>query len=154
MRGVSILVPNLPDLGLTPEAKDRDKPGDLEGLVAASTMVSVEFNAVLDAVLDSFPILFPAANIIELDIFSILNEAVFNPPAFGFADGMNPCVSFATVCPNPDDFVFLDGVHPTAAGHAVIARAALAAVPEPATIMLMGLGLAGLGFARRRRNSV
>lgn len=141
--GVSILVANLPDLGVTPEAIDL-------GITTVSTGVSNEFNNALDTVLASLAATYPLANIIELDIFSLVNDVVSNPTAFGFLNAGN-CYTRTSVCANPNDYVFLDGVHPTAAGHALIARAALLAVPEPTTIMLMALGLVGLGFVRRRR---
>ncbi len=151
--GADVLVPNLPDLGLTPEARDRDKPGDLPGLVDASSLVSRAFNDALDAVLDTLALVSPSANIIKLDIDALVEKVLLNPSAFGFADGVNPCISRFAECVNPEDFVFLDGIHPTAAGHAVIARAALAAVPEPAVVALLCFGLAGLAVAGRRRRN-
>ena len=47
-----------------------------------------------------------------------------------------------------DRFLYWDSIHPTAAAHALIGQAALAAVPEPASLLLLGAGLAGLGAAR------
>jgi phospholipase/lecithinase/hemolysin len=41
-----------------------------------------------------------------------------------------------------------DGIHPTTALHTLLGQRMLAAVPEPGTLLLMGLALA-LGFARR-----
>ena len=45
---------------------------------------------------------------------------------------------------------FWDGIHPTSAGHQVMARLAVAAIPEPATGLLLGLAFLGLAATRRR----
>ena len=67
-----------------------------------------------------------------------------------------PCVNLAvnppTVCANPDEYLFWDGVHPTARTHEILAREMKRAlIAEPGTLVLLGLGLLVIGLVHRRR---
>ena len=78
--------------------------------------------------------------LIELDVSGLLNDVVMG--AFGFGNVSDACAVSPACIASPDSHFFWDGIHPTSAGHAIIAQAALSAVPEPASILLMGFGLA------------
>ena len=138
----NIMVLNLPDLGLTPEAKRGPS-----GLVAASTAAAAEFNALLDAKLAALA-LNPLLRILEVDTFQLLRDVAADPDGFGLANVLDPCVDLAAVCGDPSAFLFYDGLHPTSATHRILADAALAAIPEPGTLLLLALGLALLAFGR------
>ena len=88
-----------------------------------------------------------------LDTYSLLDNIVENPAAGGFTNVTSPClvgaVNYAGGTPcaptmaGQDQYLFWDDLHPTAAGHALIAADAFAAaVPEPGMLSLLGLGLA------------
>jgi phospholipase/lecithinase/hemolysin len=108
----------------------------------------------------------PAAdglNLHVLDTYSLLDNVVENPGTYGFTNVTSPClvgaVNYAGGTPcaptmaGQDQYLFWDDIHPTAAGHAVIAADALAtAVPEAGMLSLLSLGLAGIGLVRRRNN--
>ena len=112
----SFLVPNVPNLALTPEALPGD-PADPANALAAA----LEFNAALDLALA--PLLGnPLLEIVRLDVFQIITDIVARPGAFGLANASDPCVTLTTVCLNPDEFLFYDGIHPTAAGHRIYSR--------------------------------
>ncbi len=70
-----------------------------------------------------------------------------NPAAFGFSnvtDGAYLVGNYAAT-----GYLYWDDIHPTAAGHALIAQQAVAAIPEPASQILLGLGTLMLGLSRR-----
>jgi phospholipase/lecithinase/hemolysin len=53
-------------------------------------------------------------------------------------------------CANPDQYLFWDGVHPTAAAHRMLGDAFMAAVPEPGGIALLLVALLAMAVIRRR----
>ncbi len=138
-----ILVPNLPDLALTPFAREAD-------LQLVAHGFSMQFNDTLAALLAGLDASLPA-DVIAFDTFGLLNAVVANPAAFGFTDAMQAClVSTTAMCANPDAFVFWDGFHPTAAAHAVIAEGFARAVPEPASVLLLAVGILALAGSTPR----
>ena len=151
----TIIVPNVPDLGLTPEALSA-------GTSLAATALAAQYDEMLhDALLTDVGV-----KIIEFDSFDWLRKVVADPAAFGLINVSTPCYSGfiffdpnATECGDPQDYLFWDREHPTAAGHALLARQILAAatpVPEPSTISLILMGLVvvlAIERARRRPQS-
>ncbi len=138
MGASTILVPNLPDLALTPFAQ-------IVGVEQQAHRFSTAFNATLAQLLTELDAALPA-NIIQFDTFALFNDIVSNPAAAGFTNVTGGCLLTPT-CSNPNDYIFWDDFHPTAAAHAGIAVAFAHAVPEPGSLLLLASALALL--ARR-----
>lgn len=140
-----ILVPGLPDLGLTPEFYNN----------ATATAFSTQFNQLLQATLPGGATYF--------DTFGTLNAIIANPGAYGFNNVTGQCYpgDFSTPgltpCANPSQYLFWDDIHPTTAADAILARGFLGAVttpaptPEPGSIVLLGTGVVGMAGMLRRR---
>lgn len=111
----TILVTNLPKLSLTPQF--RTSPAAPLADYAVTT-----FNGALMTGLNATAAARPGTNIIMMDLFKVSDVIAANPGAFGVTNVTQPCFNGATVCANPNDYFYFDGVHPTATGHAVIAR--------------------------------
>ncbi|HYN79126.1 MAG TPA: SGNH/GDSL hydrolase family protein [Lamprocystis sp. (in: g-proteobacteria)] len=146
----NFLVPNVPDLGLTPEARDGGA-----ALQFAATTFSALFNSELKAAIGDILTDLSGLTIDTLDVFGLLQEVVGPPLTMGFTDATNPCLTFNTsgpgaYCSDPGTRFFWDAIHPTTAGHAAIAAAALQLIPEPATLALLGL-IVLVGLGRRAR---
>ena len=143
------LIPNLPDLSLTPSSQGLS-PADR----AALSFLTIGFDNALAAAVNSLRAL-PGIQITEFDTFAFLNGVIANPLAYGFTNTTQPCLQGITltggsVCADPNSYLFWDGVHPTAAGHALLGDAMAAAVPEPASAALLALGLSVAARLRRR----
>ena len=141
---VSFLVPNLPPLGSTPSYNTTPYS-------AAINSLSQEFNADLSADLLAIDSANPDITIHTLDVYSLFNQIVADPSAYGFSNVTDPAIS--TPGANPDTYLFWDNLHPTAAGHALLAEeAALTLVPEPSTWAMLAVGaVVGLAAGVRRR---
>ena len=137
-----ILAPGMPDLGLTPYFRSL---GPVEA--AAGSLLTDVFNLQLLAGLPP--------DVLFFDTAALLRSVVAAPGYYGFDNVDDPCFmvtsSSTSLCANPQDYLFFDEFHPSAATHALLARRFQSLVPEPASLMLTGLALASLAFSRRRR---
>src|SRR6266516_3146586 len=130
-----IIVWNLGDIGKTPF-------GASSGQAAAFTQASNFFNSTLSAGLDALHI-----DIIRLNDFVLFNEVIANPAAFGLTNVTSPacttplsllCTSATLVAPNAaQTYLFADGVHPTTAGHQILADYAASVIEAPQKISLL-----------------
>lgn len=150
-----ILVPNIPDIGLTPDAI---KGGAV--VQGQSTFISNQYNqAMLNGVAAT------GANIIPLDMFSLLQQVAAKPTAYGFTNmtekacSKNVVVDSSLLCgPNnlvtPDaneTYFFADGIHPTGRAHQLIADYANAVVTAPSQIGVLPHIATKVGLATNER---
>lgn len=145
----TILVPNVPDLGLTPAAR-------LAGVSADATLLSGIYDSLLGTTLNGLRATNPDTRILGMNVFGLTDRVAADPAAYGLTDVTDPCLRFgvsdpaAAYCANPNHYLFWDAIHPTAAGHRILAVTAFSTVPDPGTVALMALGGVVL-FARLRR---
>lgn len=132
-----VMVANLPDIGTTPFGASQGAAG-----AAALTQFSAGYNAALYAAIAA-----RGLRVIPLDTFSLLHEVLANPAAYGFANASLPacgatpslvCTQANLVAPGADqNFLFADGVHPTSAGHALLAAYAESILAAPGQISML-----------------
>jgi len=159
----TVVVPNLPDLGLLPRERGGEKQTYLSGLTAG-------FNTILHFALGGID----GIDIIEIDTFDLFADLLADPAAFGIVNTTDTCLSnalplflgFGTVCANPDAYLFWDDLHPTAAVHAMLADAVTEAIDDafaravarvgptatPVPGSLIGLGVAVIALAAARQS--
>jgi len=144
----NFLVPNLPNGGLFPIT------AQLGANPAQANQLTLFFNGQLDA--DLAPLASALGiTIYRLDSYSLFQNIVANPASFNITDTVNPCRTGSgasqVTCADPNSHLFWDSVHPTTYVHSLIAGVGQAAVPEPATLELLGIALVLLSsrFARR-----
>lgn len=115
----TILVTNLPRLGVTPQFSAL-------GASAASLadFAGQSFNSSLFAAMATVAASKPNTNIIYFDLYKVSDVLIANPGRFGLSNVTQSCFNGVTVCSNPDSFLYWDGVHPTAAGHRLLAALA------------------------------
>ncbi|MFC5345380.1 autotransporter domain-containing protein [Brevundimonas staleyi] len=110
----TILVTNLPRLGITPQFS----PTPLAALADNSGST---FNSQLQTALITTAAARPGTNIILFDLAKVSDALASNPGRFGLTNVTQSCFTGTSVCANPDSYLYFDGVHPTAAGHRLIA---------------------------------
>lgn len=130
------------DIGLVPAVTLLNPPQ----VSALATQLSLAYNALLDQVLGTLPF-----DVDRLDLFGLLNAIVADPNAFNLANATDPCITpNVGACLNPEDYLFWDGIHLTTSGQMILTNAIRSAVPAPATVLLIVIGIVGLGYRGRR----
>ena len=143
---------NVPDVGNIPALSPAPPISAPVGLAQLATSLSTAFNGGLAIAIDGIESAF-SLDIVEVDVFSLVQSIVGNSSAFGLTNVSAPCNYGFDTCADPDQFLFVDGLHPTAAGHGIIASAVLIALPAPGTSALVFVGVLALILGLRRSST-
>ncbi len=128
-----LLVVNIPDLGRVPAITSQGPAAS-----AAATALTADFNGKLAVTMRGLASLY-GLRLALVDSMGLIDAAIADPPAFGFSNVTAPCWTGSytdphsgRVCshrvPAQDTYLFWDGVHPTAHGHAEVEAKALQAL--------------------------
>lgn len=118
----TILVGNLPDLGNLPATRNSAYAKALTGIAIAHN------NELAKALTRLRQNLGSDVQIIEFDTYGLYQTAIAKPGQFGFTNVTSACTNNQATCDNADQFLFWDGIHPTAATHRILGERALSAI--------------------------
>lgn len=146
----TILVMNLPDLGKTPQFSSDPSAS------ALTTLSAMTFNTALNSGLNTVAGAQGGSNIVQVDIYTAFNAIIANPARFGLTNVTQACINVTACVTGSQDVrnanLFWDGVHPTAAGHKLVA--ALAGQYLYTATLSEGVGMfAGQSYELRRDNA-
>lgn len=145
-----VLVPSLPDMGLTPDARAAGPVGQ-----AALSQLSANYNSAMYGALAQ-----AGYRVIPLDTYTMLREVVANPAEFGLRNvtdaACQPPGSSSLTCMPPsyvspdagNTYLFADGVHPTGAAHEVLADYAISVLEGPRLAAIIPHSAAVIGRSR------
>ena len=146
----NFLVLNLPDLGQLPATTSTVLSSPLNELTAAH-------NSSLDTALNNLSLSY-GIDIYNVDVNSLFAEAIASPASFGFSNVTDACLTTTSICSNPNQYLFWDDLHPTAAGHELLSDLALERldsqpIPEPGSELgVILLGALGVGAIAKRQH--
>jgi phospholipase/lecithinase/hemolysin len=109
-----------PNVALTPALRTL---GPAAGGLATS--LTQAFNGSLDQLLGHLSSGLPGITFARLDAYQTLDAIVANPAAFDLTKVTTACLTpnnAPFTCKDVDTFLFWDGIHPTRAGHGILAR--------------------------------
>ena len=109
-----------PNVALTPAIRSL---GPAAGVLA--TTLTQAFNGNLAGVLAQLSAGLPGSSFARLDAFALQNAIVAHPSRFDLSNVTAACLPPNVApfqCHDADEFLFWDGIHPTRAGHAILAQ--------------------------------
>lgn len=148
-----ILVPNIPDLSLTPLVLSANN----EASSSTAKLAAQLYNAGLFNGLNQ-----TTANVVPANTFALLQEAAANPTAFGFKNVTGvacvdkppiPATSSSLACTPADvtnanaaeDYLFADAIHPAGRTHRVLAEYYRSIIEAPAQVGVIANSLVKQG---------
>ncbi|MEH6421408.1 autotransporter domain-containing protein [Pseudomonas sp. CGJS7] len=145
-----ILVPTVPDLGVTPQFRAGGPAQQAAGTQLATTYNTALYGGIAASGL----------RVIPLDTFNLLREITSNPAPYGISNvtgtACNPQITASSVTCSPtntvpggaDSYAFADGVHPSSASHRILADYALSVLEAPRLIAVLPNSASMTGRAR------
>ncbi|HAJ61964.1 MAG TPA: GDSL family lipase [Cyanobacteria bacterium UBA8543] len=155
----NILVLNLGDLGSLPGTRT-----DPQQSANLSLLSNAHNSGLSQAIAALSPQLGSSVNLTLIDTNSLFNRVYANPAEFNFTNVTTACLSVlscASANQNAQNqYLFWDSIHPTTAGHQLIADVAFSSlnstqptgVPEPgSTLGVLAFGALGAGLKLKRK---
>ncbi|MET0655484.1 MAG: autotransporter domain-containing protein [Pseudoxanthomonas sp.] len=149
-----VLVPTVPDLGVTPQFRAGGAASQ-----AAGTQLATAYNNALFAGLGA-----TGLRVIPLDTFHLLQEIVADPTPYGIGNvtgtACNPQITASSLTCSPanyasgdaaNTYAFADGVHPSSRSHEILADYAVSVLEGPRQIALLPYTASVIGRARADR---
>jgi thermolabile hemolysin len=115
------LIANLPDLGQLPATYRGQNAEQLSTLTQSH-------NTNLRRALKQMSQQDQHLQFVTLDANLLYQQAVQEPAKFGLTQVTQACFTGSTTCTNPDQHLFWDSIHPTTAGHRILAESIEAAI--------------------------